>query len=131
MSSFFRMHITTYLDGLHAALVNLRIGELWIGRDEEIPAFKSLVEEVHSRGIRVVNKEGGAQFINGEVKDEVLWPPDMQPEDKTSNVLRHPAQAVIERYENRGVQLLRTDRDGAITAVTDGRSLFVHRYNDP
>jgi hypothetical protein len=107
MSSFFRMHITTHLDGLHAALVNFRIGELWIGRDEEIPAFKSLVEEAHSRGIRVVNKEGEHSSSTAGTRRR-----------QRSNVTRTAAATP-------------TDRDGAITTVTDGRGLFVHRYNDP
>jgi competence protein ComEC len=37
----------------------------------------------------------------------------------------HPAENVIERYEQAGVRLLRTDRDGAIT---DGQNLSVHAY---
>jgi competence protein ComEC len=28
-----------HLDGLHAALANFQVRELWIGRDEETPAF--------------------------------------------------------------------------------------------
>jgi len=45
-----------------------------------------------------------------------------------SNPFGHPAEAVIERYEQAGVRLLRTDRDGAVSALTDGRSLEVHTY---
>jgi len=35
---------------------------------------------------------------------------------------------VIERYEQAGVRLLRTNRDGAVTAITDGHSLAVHTF---
>lgn len=45
-----------------------------------------------------------------------------------ANPFGHPAGAVIERYEQAGVRLLRTDRDGAVSAITDGRSLLVHSY---
>jgi competence protein ComEC len=45
-----------------------------------------------------------------------------------SNSFGHPAEAVVERFEERGTKLLRTDRDGAITALTDGRSLAVRTY---
>jgi len=45
-----------------------------------------------------------------------------------ANPFGHPAEAVIERYEQAGVRLLRTDRDGAVTALTDGRSLEVHAF---
>ncbi len=45
-----------------------------------------------------------------------------------SNPFGHPASAVIERYEQAGVRLLRTNRDGAVTAITDGHSLAVHTF---
>ena len=44
------------------------------------------------------------------------------------NPFGHPSDDVIERYEHSGVRLLRTDRDGAVTAVTDGQNLSVHSY---
>ncbi len=47
-----------------------------------------------------------------------------------ANPFGHPAEAVVERYENKGVRLLRTDRDGAITAITDGHDLIVQGYNE-
>jgi hypothetical protein len=45
-----------------------------------------------------------------------------------ANSFGHPAENVIERYEQAGVRLLRTDRDGAITAITDGQALSAHAY---
>jgi len=47
-----------------------------------------------------------------------------------ANPFGHPAAAVLERYEQTGASLLRTDEDGAITALTDGSSISVHRYAD-
>jgi competence protein ComEC len=44
------------------------------------------------------------------------------------NPFGHPYQGVIDRYHNDGVRLFRTDRDGAITAITDGQSLWVSSY---
>jgi competence protein ComEC len=46
-----------------------------------------------------------------------------------SNPFGHPAHSVVERYRDDGVRLLRTDRDGAVTALADGRSLFVTEYS--
>lgn len=46
------------------------------------------------------------------------------------NQFGHPAPIVMERYAQRGAQLLRTDRDGAITVLTDGRQLFVRTFMD-
>lgn len=45
-----------------------------------------------------------------------------------ANPFGHPAETVVDRYESDGINLLRTDRDGAITAVTDGQSISVHDY---
>jgi competence protein ComEC len=45
-----------------------------------------------------------------------------------NNSFGHPNQQVVERYAEDGVLLLRTDRDGAVTASTDSRSLTIHSY---
>jgi competence protein ComEC len=45
-----------------------------------------------------------------------------------SNPFGHPAQAVVERYQQDGVRLLRTDRDGAVSALADGNSLLISSY---
>ena len=45
-----------------------------------------------------------------------------------SNAFGHPAPEIVERYQRDGVRLLRTDRDGAITALTDGQNLSVHAF---
>ena len=45
-----------------------------------------------------------------------------------SNPFGHPADAVLERYQVAGVRLLRTDRDGAVTALTDGRNFDVRTF---
>jgi competence protein ComEC len=45
-----------------------------------------------------------------------------------SNPFGHPAEPVVERYERVGVRFLRTDRDGAVTALTDGYDLAVSTF---
>jgi competence protein ComEC len=44
------------------------------------------------------------------------------------NSFGHPSQEVVERLEAAGVRVYRTDRDGAITATTDGQTLTVSSY---
>ena len=44
------------------------------------------------------------------------------------NIFGHPSPEVIERLEAAGVRVYRTDRDGAITASTDGKSLRVSTF---
>jgi len=44
----------------------------------------------------------------------------------TRSWLPHPS--VLERYENLGAKIYRSDRDGAVTFVTDGKNLKVRTY---
>jgi len=195
-----------HLDGLHSVLQNFRVGELWIGRDEETSAFENLLKEARERGVRIVHEASGNKFNWDGVAGNVLWPADLTPVNEASNddslVLRledgsvrfllagdiqkkveqrlvaehaeitadflkvphhgsktsstpdfvaavapkiavvsageanpfgHPAEGTIERYAQAGVHLLRTDRNGAVTAITDGHALTVTSFaeSDP
>lgn len=40
----------------------------------------------------------------------------------------HPHQIVVDRYESRGIRLLRTGRDGTVTVETDGRDFYPSTY---
>jgi len=192
-----------HLDGLHSVLENFRVLELWVGRDEETPAFESLLREAHARGVAIVHKTSGAHFNWAGVDGDFLWPADTTAVPQASNddslVLRladdqvrfllpgdiqnkvedklvkdnaplaadflkvphhgsktsstelflaaaaprvavvsvgdanpfgHPAANVVERYKRSGVRLLRTDRDGAVTALTDGKNIAVHAFSE-
>jgi len=192
-----------HIDGLLAVLQNFRVGQLWVGRDQDKPEFKSLIAEAHALGIPVLHETAGARFNWGGTIGEVLWPQDWHAVSSASNadslvmhiidgdrkflltgdiehdvesklvaedaplgadVLKvphhgsktsssepfleavrpklavvsvgqynpfgHPAPSVVERYERDGVRLLRTDRDGALTVITDGHQLSVRRFAD-
>lgn len=45
-----------------------------------------------------------------------------------ANPFGHPSPSVVRRYEQDGVRLLRTDRDGAVTAIAEGKTLLVSAY---
>ena len=45
-----------------------------------------------------------------------------------ANPFGHPAPSTLERYSEAGIRLLRTDLDGAVTALTDGTALTVTTY---
>jgi len=190
-----------HLDGLHSVIQNFRVGELWIGRDEETVAFESLLKEARARGIRILHETSSGKFDGAGVSGSVLWPADPTPVNEASNddslVLRledgavrfllpgdiqkkveqrlvaedadlsadflkvphhgsktssttdfiaavapraavvsdgegnpfgHPAPGTVERYAQAGVRLLRTDRDGAVTAITDGHTMTLTTY---
>lgn len=190
-----------HLDGLHAVLANFRVSELWIGRDEETPAFLSLLAEARARGTEIVQRVQKDQFDWDGVKGRVLWPADISAVTKPSNddslvmtlddgvinfllpgdiekkvenelvaenaplqadflkvphhgsktsstdafvaavapkfavvsvgdgnQFGHPVDAVVERYAAAGVRFLRTDRDGEVTALSDGKTLTVRTF---
>jgi competence protein ComEC len=45
-----------------------------------------------------------------------------------SNVFRHPHPAVLHRYKNAKAEIFRTDQDGAISFITNGNNLRVHKF---
>lgn len=190
-----------HLNGLRSVLQNFRVSELWIGRDEETPAFRALLAEARSRGVAIVEKDRGTDFQCGGIEGSVLWPVDISavpqaandnslvmrlkdnkvrfllPGDiekkveaalvndhsaiaadflkvphhgsKTSSIeafvtavaprvavvsvgegnqFGHPVEDVVSRYERAGVRFLRTDRDGEVSALTDGITLDVRTF---
>jgi competence protein ComEC len=51
-----------HLDGLHSVIANFKVGELWIGRDEETPAFLVLLAEARA------GSSGGAGNAGADVR---------------------------------------------------------------
>lgn len=45
-----------------------------------------------------------------------------------SNVFHHPHPLTLQRYKDAGVNIFRTDRDGAITLITDGNNLQIDTF---
>ena len=187
-----------HLGGLPAILENFRVGELWVGRDINIGAYRHVLAIARERGVRILHRKQGESFDFGGVSGKILWPDDLAEQAEAKNddslVMRltdgaqsmllagdierpserkiladgltvsdnflkvahhgsktstiepflaaahpaiaaisvgrdnsfgHPSPEVIERLQAAGVRVYRTDRDGAITAITDGRGLKV------
>ena len=74
-----------HLGGLASVLDNFHVGELWVGRDEDTPEFKSLLEEAARRGVRIVHKSEGDDLAWGNVRGKILWPPVEAPVNEASN----------------------------------------------
>ena len=190
-----------HLGGLSAILRNFQVGELWVGRDIEIPAYAALLAEARELGIPVVHKERNDQMDWNGVDIQVLWPDNLEPAKSAANndslVLRlqsgretllltgdieqpveralnadsdslaadflkiphhgsrtsttapfldsvhprfaaisvgennpfgHPNAEVLRRIESEGARLYRTDRDGAITILTDGNEIEARTF---
>jgi competence protein ComEC len=74
-----------HLDGLHSAIANFKVGEFWIGRSEETPAFLVLLAEARARGVQIVQEIQGRTFDWDGVRGEVLWPADVLEVDMAAN----------------------------------------------
>ncbi|HEV2418329.1 MAG TPA: ComEC/Rec2 family competence protein, partial [Terriglobia bacterium] len=65
-----------HIDGLRAVLNNFRVGELWVGRDEDAPAYRALLAQAAARHVKIVHREQGEAFNWDGVKGQILWPAD-------------------------------------------------------
>jgi competence protein ComEC len=190
-----------HLAGLAAILRNFQVGELWTGRDIQIPTYTALLVEARRLGIPVIHKKRNDQLDWNGVQVQVLWPDRLDPAKTATNndslVLRlqsgreallltgdieqpveraltadgdalaadflkiphhgsrtsttapfldsvhprlaaisvgennpfgHPSADVLRRIESEGARLYRTDRDGAITILTDGNQIEARTF---
>ncbi len=90
-----------HLDGLLSVLDNFQVSQLWIGRDEETPALRNLLEEARARGVAIVHRTAGSGFAWDGVRGEVLWPPDTGPVREASN-----DDSLVMRLSDGGVRFL-------------------------
>jgi competence protein ComEC len=189
-----------HLGGVPAVLRNFRVGQLWVGRDEDTPLYRRVLAEAQARKVPVSHRLRGETSDWAGVYVNVLWPDSSDPArarnddslvllirdgadsflltgdieraverslltngdqlatnflkvphhgGKTSstpafldavhpaiaaisvgeaNPFGHPSSDTIDRILAAGSRLYRTDRDGAITATSDGKSIDVRPF---
>ncbi|HEV2288471.1 MAG TPA: DNA internalization-related competence protein ComEC/Rec2 [Candidatus Acidoferrales bacterium] len=190
-----------HIDGLFSVLKNFRVGQLWVGRDENAAAYDNLLSQATAEGIPIVHKRQGSSFDWQGIMGQFFWPEDLAEAPAAANndsvVLRlgdgsihfllsgdiekeaentlvdereplsadflkvphHgsktssteefldavaprvaaisvgkenpyglPYPATVQRYEEKKINLFRTDRDGALTVSTDGRNLYTSDF---
>jgi competence protein ComEC len=74
-----------HMEGLYAILDNFAVGELWIGRAVEQPAFGALLAHAAARRVPVVVRRRGDVFPWGGMTVFVLWPESSEPAPAVSN----------------------------------------------
>jgi competence protein ComEC len=68
-----------HLGGMPAVLRNFRVGELWVGRDENTAAYRNLLAEAMRRNVPIVHRLRGENFEWAGVRVSVLWPDSSDP----------------------------------------------------
>jgi competence protein ComEC len=65
-----------HMDGLRAVLNDFSVGELWVGLDSDVPAFRELLQEAKSRGVKIIYRHLGERLDFGGAQVTVVWPPE-------------------------------------------------------
>ncbi|HKV28124.1 MAG TPA: DNA internalization-related competence protein ComEC/Rec2 [Candidatus Acidoferrales bacterium] len=65
-----------HIDGLRAVLNNFRVGQLWVGRDEDAPAYHELLAQAVRLHVMTIHQQQGEKFDWAGVKGQILWPAD-------------------------------------------------------
>ncbi|HEV2194461.1 MAG TPA: ComEC/Rec2 family competence protein, partial [Candidatus Acidoferrum sp.] len=193
-----------HIGGLLAVLDNFRVGQLWVGRDEDAAEYRALIADAAKHSIPVRHETSGTTFNWDGITGQILWPADSSEAPAASNndsvVLRlgdgaihfllpgdiesgvekqltasseslaadflkvphhgsktsstqpfvaavaprvaaisvgednpygHPSTEVVARYQADKIRLLMTKQEGAITALTNGRTLWVRTFVSP
>jgi competence protein ComEC len=65
-----------HMDGLRAVINDFAVGELWVGLDSDVPAFRDLIEEAKSHGVKIIFRHAGEHLEFGGAQVAVIWPPE-------------------------------------------------------
>ena len=90
-----------HIDGLRAVLNNFRVGQLWVGRDENAPAYRALLAQAVARHVKIVHREQGDNFDWDGVEGKILWPADPTEAPAAAN-----NDSVVLRLKDRAIHFL-------------------------
>lgn len=74
-----------HIGGLPAVLDNFRVGQLWVGRDENTAEYRALLAEAAAHHTRILHESSGASFNWDGVAGHILWPMDSSATPTASN----------------------------------------------
>lgn len=74
-----------HIGGLPAVLENFRVGQLWVGRDENTAEYRELLAEAAAGHIPILHRISGASFDWDGVRGQILWPADSSEAPAASN----------------------------------------------
>jgi competence protein ComEC len=120
-----------YVRNDDSVVLEARLGEVSVLLSGDIS--RAVEPEVLARlapaRLRVVTApHHGSLTSSGEAWVAALEPAVVLVSAGRGNLFGHPAPAVIERYRTVRAEIFRTDQDGQIDVVTDGRSVDVHTF---
>jgi competence protein ComEC len=105
---------------------------LLLAGDIERPSERSILEDGQTVGVSFLKvAHHGSKTSTTEAFLAAAHPAFAAISVGRDNSFGHPSPEVIERLKAAGARVYRTDRDGAITAVTDGSSLRVNAFLHP
>lgn len=63
-----------HIDGLRAVLDNFRVGQLWVGRNENSAAYRDLLTQARRHGVAIVHVAQGTTFNWDGTEGQIFWP---------------------------------------------------------
>ena len=63
-----------HLGGLHSVIANFKPRELWVGKNPETAAYRSLLQQAADEGVRVIGRVAPQHFTFGGLQFQVLAP---------------------------------------------------------
>jgi competence protein ComEC len=63
-----------HIDGLRAVLNNFRVGQLWVGRDENSAAYRALLAQARAHHVTIVHVAQGKDFDWDGTEGQIFWP---------------------------------------------------------